>query len=220
MACCLFYAKPLPEPILRHRENFGAFTGPKGDFGLILLILNMIIHKCFSGLTQFLPVNVRGPVSFVVFEYWLIVNWIPRNKFQWNLNRNANLSFKKMSSAKCRPFCLGLNVLTLEWVMNVMKCRTNISVVLFLLLLLHILFGVQCYCPRCAQSIYMSGIIACGTLSLVESISWTGRKPWPVVYFLSQILACVRSRCYICNIFSSGRGTIVRKCRDSLTMHL
>ena len=51
----------------RHRENFGAFTGPKGDFGLILLILNMIIHKSFTGPTQFLPVNVRGPVSFAVF---------------------------------------------------------------------------------------------------------------------------------------------------------
>ena len=28
-------------------ENFLAFTGPKKDFGLILLILNMIIHKEF-----------------------------------------------------------------------------------------------------------------------------------------------------------------------------
>ena len=53
--------------ILRHRENFGAFTGPKGDFGLILLILNMIMHMSFTGPTQFLPVNVRGPVSFAVF---------------------------------------------------------------------------------------------------------------------------------------------------------
>ena len=51
----------------RHRENFGAFTGPKGDFGLILLILNMIMHMSFTGPTQFLPVNVRGPVSFAVF---------------------------------------------------------------------------------------------------------------------------------------------------------
>ena len=65
----------------RHRENFGAFTGPKGDFGLILLIVNMIIHKSFTGPTQFLPVNVRGPVSFAVFvcifdgfaKSWLIL---------------------------------------------------------------------------------------------------------------------------------------------------
>ena len=56
----------------RHRENFGAFTGPKGDFGLILLILNMIIHMSFTGPTQFLPVNVRGPVSFAVFgDGWI-----------------------------------------------------------------------------------------------------------------------------------------------------
>ena len=58
----------------RHRENFGAFTGPKGNFGLILLILNMIIHKSFTSPTQFLPVNVRWLVSLAVFvtKYWLI----------------------------------------------------------------------------------------------------------------------------------------------------
>ena len=31
----------------RHSENCWAFTEPKGDFDLILLILNMIIHKSF-----------------------------------------------------------------------------------------------------------------------------------------------------------------------------
>ena len=35
--------------IHRHRENFWAFTGPKTDFGWILLILNMIIHRSFTG---------------------------------------------------------------------------------------------------------------------------------------------------------------------------
>ena len=62
----------------RHRENFGAFTGPKGDFGLILWILNMIMHMSFTGPTQFLPVNVRGPVSFAVFavtELWPSCDW-------------------------------------------------------------------------------------------------------------------------------------------------
>ena len=37
----------------RHRENFWAFTGPRRDFGLILLILNMFIHKSFAGPTYF-----------------------------------------------------------------------------------------------------------------------------------------------------------------------
>ena len=59
---------------IRNRENFGAFTEPKGDFGLILLILYMIIHKSFTGPTQFLPVNVRGPVSFAVFAP-LLMQW-------------------------------------------------------------------------------------------------------------------------------------------------
>ena len=37
------------------------------------------------------------------------------NKFQWNFNRNSNISIKdiqlKLSSGKWRPFCLGLNEL-------------------------------------------------------------------------------------------------------------
>ena len=50
----------------RHRENFWAFTGPKTDFGRILLILNMIIHRSFTGPTHLLSANVLGPVSFAV----------------------------------------------------------------------------------------------------------------------------------------------------------
>ena len=52
----------------RHRENFWAFTGPKIDFGLILLILNMVIHRSFTGPTHFISANVRGLVSFAVTE--------------------------------------------------------------------------------------------------------------------------------------------------------
>ena len=54
------------QAITRHRENFWAFTGPRRDFGLILLILNMIIHRRFTGPTHLLSANVRGPVSFAV----------------------------------------------------------------------------------------------------------------------------------------------------------
>ena len=50
----------------RHSENFWAFTGPRIDFGLILLISNMIIHMSFTGPTHLLSSNVRGPVSFAV----------------------------------------------------------------------------------------------------------------------------------------------------------
>ena len=45
----------------------------------------------------------------------ILLFWILRNKFQWNLNRIHIFSFKKMrlkvSSAKWWPFCFGLNVL-------------------------------------------------------------------------------------------------------------
>ena len=50
----------------RHRENFWAFTGPRRDFGLILLISNMIIHRSFTSPTHLLSSNVRGTFSFAV----------------------------------------------------------------------------------------------------------------------------------------------------------
>ena len=65
---CLFstYISPAKH---RHRKNVWAFTGPRRDFGLILLILNMIIHESFTGPTLFFSsANVRGPLSFVVSE--------------------------------------------------------------------------------------------------------------------------------------------------------
>ena len=55
--------------------------------------------------------------SYYLNQCWKIVNWILINKLQWNLNRNS-FSFKemhlKMSSGKCRPSCLVLNVLK-QW---------------------------------------------------------------------------------------------------------
>ena len=50
----------------RHHENFWAFTGPRKDLVLVLLILNMIIHRSFTGPTHLLSANVRGPVNFAV----------------------------------------------------------------------------------------------------------------------------------------------------------
>ena len=65
----MFAQYPCWHSAYRHRENFCAFTGPTRDFGLILLILNMMIHKNFTGPTHFLSANVRGLVSFAVSEH-------------------------------------------------------------------------------------------------------------------------------------------------------
>ena len=48
--------------INRHRENFWDFiTGPRRDFGPILLILNVVVHRSLTGLTHFLvKVQFRG----------------------------------------------------------------------------------------------------------------------------------------------------------------
>ena len=62
---------------IRHREKFWAFTGPKMDFGMILLILNMIIQRNFTGPTHFLSANVLGPVSYAVSDACLMFRpWI------------------------------------------------------------------------------------------------------------------------------------------------
>ena len=60
-------------------------------------------------------------------QCWNIVNWTPRNKFQWNRIKVHSFSLKKMhlnmSSEKWRPFCLGLSVLRpVRWILiNIWK---------------------------------------------------------------------------------------------------
>ena len=50
--------------------------------------------------------------SHYLNKCWIIVNMKLGSKFQWNLNQNTQIVIhKKMLSAKCQPFCLGLNVL-------------------------------------------------------------------------------------------------------------
>ena len=49
----------------------------------------------------------------------LVVNWIARNKFQWNVNRNYYIFIQENGlenkSAKFRIFCLGLSVFIGDW---------------------------------------------------------------------------------------------------------
>ena len=53
--------------------------------------------------------------SHFLNQCWVIVNWAPRNKLQWNFNQNIKLFFSKMrlkmASAKWRLFRLGLDEL-------------------------------------------------------------------------------------------------------------
>ena len=58
--------------IYRHCENFWAFTRPRRDFGLILLIANIIIHKSFTGPTHLLLANVRVQS---IGKYWGVWNY-------------------------------------------------------------------------------------------------------------------------------------------------
>ena len=59
--------------------------------------------------------------SHYLNQCWNIVNWTLRNKLQWNFNRSSNIVIQEMrlkvSSAKWRPFYLGLNVLILQHIL-------------------------------------------------------------------------------------------------------
>ena len=50
-------------------------------------------------------------------------NWNLRNKLQWNFSRNSNNFIQEMSSAKWRPFCLGLNVLRQKDSVKIIHCE-------------------------------------------------------------------------------------------------
>ena len=69
----------------RHQEKFWAFTGPRTDFGLILLVSNMVKHISFTGPTHFLSANVRGTVSFAVS------GWCSGNFKSQGISRQGNI---------------------------------------------------------------------------------------------------------------------------------
>ena len=72
-------------------------------------------HIYVCKLTIFDSDNGLSP-SHYLNNCWNIAKSTLGNRFQWNFNRNPNFFIKemhlKMSSAKWRPFCHGLNVLT------------------------------------------------------------------------------------------------------------
>ena len=58
--------------------------------------------------------------SHYLNQCWNTVNWILRNKLQWDFNRKSNI-FKKMhlkTSGKCWSFCLDLSVLKNSFTSN------------------------------------------------------------------------------------------------------
>ena len=60
--------------------------------------------------------------SHYLNQCWHIAKWTFRNKLQWNVNQNTNISIKKMhlkmSAAKCLPFHSGPNMSTWHLIPN------------------------------------------------------------------------------------------------------
>ena len=90
--------------IFRHRANFWAFTGPRRDFGLLLLTLNMIIHQSFTGATHLLSANVRGPVNFAVSAML--------NCTVWNAIFHTNKVNNNMAVDAWPPYDAGYSIIS------------------------------------------------------------------------------------------------------------
>ena len=78
-----------------------------------------VTHMCIGNITRITSDNVLPPgrqPSHYLNQCWNVVNWTLRNELKWILIEIQTFSFKimhmKMSSAKWRPFYLGLNALT------------------------------------------------------------------------------------------------------------
>ena len=118
---------------LRHRENFWAFSGPRTNFGLILLKSNMVIHWSFTGPTHVLSANVWGPVSFAVSAVydvlplrlpavcWYMVSDCAIRKLLpvpcgLTSLRQANVGYEKYSLHLIFTFYLNRDTSVLEWI--------------------------------------------------------------------------------------------------------
>ena len=70
-----------------------------------------------SSLVKVMACRYLAP-SHNLNQWWIIVNWTPRNKFQWNFNQNTHLFIHDNASENIvcdffrRPFCPGRDELT------------------------------------------------------------------------------------------------------------
>ena len=82
-----------------------------------------VTYICVSNLTIIGSDNGLSAPSHYLNQCWNIVNWTPRNKFQWNVNRNSYIFFQenplengvwKMVSILSRPQCVKKKISTVK----------------------------------------------------------------------------------------------------------
>ena len=73
------------------------------------IVLHICVDKLGKHCFRLWLVACSAPGHYYLNQCWLVVNWTPRNKFQWNTNRNTKFMkmYLEMSSAKWLPFCQG-----------------------------------------------------------------------------------------------------------------
>ena len=121
---------PQKETAVEYETKYKLYIYQNAFQNVCLTHWGRVTHICVGNLTiigwDMWLVAWMAP-SHYLNQCWNIVNWTPRSKHQWNFNRNSKFSFKKMYfkmlSAKWRPFCLGLNVLSCPfcWGLCVLK---------------------------------------------------------------------------------------------------
>ena len=104
-------SKPLPEPMLttfhvaiwRHQASLCFNSSP--------LVPHICVNKRDQHWLKSWLVACSTP-SHYLNQWWLVVNWTPGNKLQWNLNRKCIIFIQRKCIWKCRlpnwrPFCPG-----------------------------------------------------------------------------------------------------------------
>ena len=79
-------------------------------------VLSLSLDLIGWSLVGLLPV---WHLSHYLSKWWLLVNWTPMNKHQWNFDQVKRVYFEKMHSktlsVKCQPFCLRLRISVNHW---------------------------------------------------------------------------------------------------------
>ena len=98
MVCRLVGAKPLPEPIVNWTLSKKLQSNLKWNSHIFIQenAFESVVSKMAAILShpQWVDKHCTKP-SHYLNQCWLIVNWTPGNKFQWNLNRNPIIFIKE-----------------------------------------------------------------------------------------------------------------------------
>ena len=132
-----------------------------------------VMHICIGNLNIISSDNGLSPPSHYLNQCWNIVNWTPRNKLQWNVNRNSNIFIQenpfengvwKMAAILSRPQCVKRNDNYDMWEISLKMIHKDIYWV-----------STECHCVIHIQERY-SWYLSCKFSMFTHTHSWYMRE--------------------------------------------